>query len=105
MNLPCLINTGQISSNGCVNEKAMGKLSFCPCNLLLSNDVYLQVIHENYYNFCTFIVKKKKKKKKDLRIKRIKHVPRIFLWHLIFFKYNSISCRPYGGNLPQFILK
>jgi hypothetical protein len=93
MNLPCLINTGQISSNGCVNEKAMGKLSFCPCNLLLSNDVYLQK------------KKKKKKKKKDLRIKRIKHVPRIFLWHLIFFKYNSISCRPYGGNLPQFILK
>jgi len=42
--LPCLINRGQISSNGCINEKATGKLlSCCVGNLLLSNDTYLKI--------------------------------------------------------------
>lgn len=41
--LPCLISKGQISSNGCISEKATGKLlSFCGGNLLLSNDTNLK---------------------------------------------------------------
>ena len=44
MIVPCLISTGQISSKGCVRENTTGKfVLLCNCNLLPSNDVYLQI--------------------------------------------------------------
>ena len=66
MIVPYLISTGQISSKGCVRENTTGKfVLLCNCNLLPSNDVYLEIsitilfMHVLYCCYTSFLKIKK----------------------------------------------